>query len=224
MLSRIVCAVIALGSVVSLASALTLATAILAIEAVQWWEETALVIWNISSAAVDVSITICMMALLLHARASSCFGETRDMLSRLMRNVLQTGLLTSILALLVLPLFYRNLNGVYGLPWYILGKSEVISLLASLNARRRSNVSVVHGSDSDQAIPQASRMSTMVFQPRRTERGGGNIATDVSFPVQSVSQTESHSQVQIQSNKNLNRDVSEEYNGGPEKESSFNAA
>jgi len=151
------------------------------------------------------------MALLLHAKASSHFAKTNDMLSRLIRIVLQTGLLTSVLALLVLPLIFRKaLSGIYSLPWYILGKSYAISLLANLNARTRSNAAaVVHGSDIDVAIPQSTKMSTMVFTPqvRRTEGGDIN-STDGSSPVHLSSQTDSQSR----SNTNLDADVWEDFN------------
>jgi len=124
-----------------------------------------------------------MMALLLHAKANSYFGETRDLLTRLIRIVLQTGLLTSALALLVLPLFFRNLIGIYALPWYILGKSEVISLLANLNARKRSNAPAIHGHDNHQAIP-TTKLSAIVFSPvNRHAAEGENSDTNTARSV-----------------------------------------
>jgi len=129
---------------------------------------------------------------LLHAKAGSAFEETRDLLSRLTQIVLPTGLLTSILALIVPPLFFRRLNGIYALPWFILGKSEVISLLANLNARKRSNAPVIHGSNSVQAVPQATKLSTMVFSPQnRPVEGGNDIATTVSFPAHPLERMDS---------------------------------
>jgi len=160
---KFVCVITALGSFLLLAAAFTLSLTDLIVTTAAWWERTALVIWNISSAAVDVLITTCMMALLLHAKAGSAFEETRDLISRLIRNVLQTGLLTSILAILVLPPFYRKLIGLYALPWYILGKSQVISLLANLNARRRANPSVLHGDNNSQPLQRPVNSSALVL-------------------------------------------------------------
>jgi len=157
------------------------------------------VLWNVSSAVADVTITICMMTLLLHAKASSCFGEMRDLLSRLIRLTLQTGLLTSILALLVVPFFIRNLVGIYSIPWYILGKSYVISLLANLNARKRSNSSVRGGGHNPTSTNQ---LSAVMFSPPKS-RQDGNDSLDISFPVRSFGPND-------QGRSIINLDVSEE--------------
>jgi len=190
----LVCTFIALVSALSLGAALAVGVVSITAESPPPWLFTLiLILWNASSAVADITITICMMALLLHAKANAHFRDTRDLLSRLTRIVLQTGLLTSILALLDLPLVLRRVTGIYPLPWYILGKSEVISLLANLNARKRSNATVVHGSDFDNAIPPATKMSTISFSPQRRITGGGTInPTNVSFPVRSVFPPQSH--------------------------------
>jgi len=128
-----------------------------------------------------------MMALLRHAKAGSYFGDTRDLLSRLIRICLQTGLLTSILALIVPPLFLSNTFSFFALPWYILGKSEVISLLANLNARKRLGWSVVHDGDGKQAAPVATKLSTVVFAPANRRTEGENIdSIDISAPIHSL--------------------------------------
>jgi len=145
-----------------------------------------------------VTITVCMTVLLLHAKANSHFGETRDVISRLIRMILQTGLLTSLLALLVMPLQFSDLVGLYGIPWYILGKSYVISVLANLNARKRSNTSVVHGSGFNQATP-STKLSTMAFSPQTRPGEGRNIdSVDVAFPVHSLIHTNSQSRSVIE--------------------------
>jgi len=222
-LFKLVCAIIALVSALSLAAGLTGAIVSLSADAqLPKWLKMIVVLWNASSAATDITITICMMGLLLHARANTCFGETRDLLSRLTRILLQTGLLTSVLALLVLPLLLiRNLVGIYSLPWFVLGKSYVISLLANLNARKRSNVSVVHGSDNDQAIPQVTKMSTIIFSPQnhRIEEED-NVASDVSVP---ISFTDVESQPGCQPMTNLNVNMSRKSEEGAEINSPFNA-
>jgi len=93
------------------------------------------IVWAISTAAADVTITICMIAILYHAKSNSYYGETRNRISRLLRLTIQTGFLTCILAIPVSPLFVSELGGAYSLTCFMLGKSYVISLLANLNAR-----------------------------------------------------------------------------------------
>jgi len=154
------------------------------------WFNTVLVLWLASSAAADIIITISMMALLLHAKASLFFGEeTRDLLSRLTRIVLQTNLLTSVLALIALPLLLRGLQGIFLLPAFILGKSYVISLLAYLNARKRSNSPVGHDSTVNQVTPP-TKLSTIGFSPanRHTNEGRSSNSMAASLPVHSVIQ------------------------------------
>jgi len=143
------------------------------------WFGIVLPLWIISSAVVDVTITLCMAALLLHAKANSYFGETRDLLSRLIRIVLQTGLLTTVLALLILLLYVKEEVGMYGLPAFVLGKTYVISLLANLNAR-------LHRSDDDQGV-LVTKESTLVFTPSifRAEEDGKNGPVDFPYPIYS---------------------------------------
>jgi len=185
---KFICVSIVLVSALSLGVALAFGIAALVLDTPPWWIRMALVLWNLSSAVVDVTITICMTSLLLHAKASSCLKDTHDLLSRLIRIVLQTGLLTSILAILVVPLFLAELNGLYAIPWYILGKSYIISLLANLNARKRANAPLVHGTDINQPIGQPTKLSTVIFSPqnRRTGEGRNADSADISFPVHSI--------------------------------------
>jgi len=89
----------------------------------------------ISIIVVDLIITTCMMVILFRAKNTSYFGETRDRISRLIRLTIQTGLLTTVLAIPIAPLFYFNQQGLVSLTCFFLGKSYVISVLANLNAR-----------------------------------------------------------------------------------------
>jgi len=147
-----------------------------------WLLTTAMPPWAVSSAVSDIIITICMTALLLHAKRNSDFGVTRDLLSRLIRLIWQTGLVTAVLALLVVPLYFGGVFGTELIPIYLLGKSYVISLLANLNARRKSNALTVHGND-DQGS-QATQVSTLVYSPPNHRSEGRDIDfTDVSEPV-----------------------------------------
>jgi len=127
-----------------------------------------------------------MIALLLHAKASTYFRETRDLLSRLTRVVLMSGILPSALALIVLLLYFVGIGDVYALPWYMLGKSEVISLLANLNARKRSDSLAIFVSDNNEVVPQATRMSTIMFSPNNRRMEGDT--TSLSIPRVSYSQ------------------------------------
>jgi len=122
------------------------------------WIVDMLVVWTISGAVADVTITVCMMSILYHAKSSSYFGETRDRISKVIRLTIQTGFLTSVLALLVPPLLLRHVFGFYGLPFFLLGKSYVISLLVNLNARTRKDMNA-------NIAVEALQLSTIAFSP-----------------------------------------------------------
>ena len=84
--------------------------------------------WTVLTTVVDVTITASMMTIvsyavprslssilllsfqLYHAKSSAYFGQTRDRISRLLRLTVQTGFLTSILALPIAPLVFRELK------------------------------------------------------------------------------------------------------------------
>jgi len=194
MFARLVCAAIALVSALSLGSGFTVGITPVATDSPPRWYSLVIVLWTASSAAADIIITTCMMTLLLHAKAGSYFGEVRDTITRLIRIVLQTGLLSSVMALLVLPFYFRNITGIYSLPQYILGKSYVISLLANFNARKRSNAIVVHGSENKHA-PPTTKLSTVIFapgaNPNISDGGNSDSIGAVSLPVHSVVQINS---------------------------------
>jgi hypothetical protein len=87
-------------------------------------------VWTVPTAVADITITVCMIVIvsrnipvkdshpyshvhqLYHARSSSYLGETRDRLSYLYRLTIQTGFLTSILALPIAPLYFRGTAGI----------------------------------------------------------------------------------------------------------------
>jgi len=175
MFLRFVCATLVLVSALSLGAGLTIGFQALTSEDVPRWYDVMISLWFGSSAVVDITITVCMMALLHHAKTGSFFSETRDLLSRLIQIVLQTGLLTSVLALLALSLRLGVHNAIYSLPWYILGKSEVISLLANLIARKRSSVPVILGSENTQVVPLTTKMTSIAFSPPDRRLGAGEI-------------------------------------------------
>lgn len=87
-----------------------------------------------ATVVVDVTITICMTIILYHTRTGASSEETYDRISHLLRLTIQTGFLTSALAIIVIP-WSPTENNVFTIPFYLLGKTYVITLLANLNAR-----------------------------------------------------------------------------------------
>jgi len=120
-------------------------------------------IWTVPSAIVDVTITAIMITMLYHAKSSACFGETRDRISNLLRLTLQTGFVTSILALPIGPLYlaYQFSGNPYDIPGSVLAESYLISLLANLNALSYSPTSLAGDAPSvaNVTLPQASTRS-----------------------------------------------------------------
>jgi len=104
------------------------------------WSHELLLIWAAATVATDGTITACLMAFLFHTRSDACFGEARDTLARVVRVTIQTGLVTTILGIVVIPLAALRLD-IYSLPWYMMTKFYVISFLAHLNARPRAKSS-----------------------------------------------------------------------------------
>jgi hypothetical protein len=95
--------------------------------------ESTVIIWLACTAAADVVVTISLITTL--RRAKTGFTKTDDIITRLIRNTLQTGLLTSSFAVIDLILFLAStstLHLIFNLP---LSKLYVNSLLSTLNAR-----------------------------------------------------------------------------------------
>jgi len=121
-------------------------------------QEIIIMLWSITTALVDVAITVCMMVILYHAKSSAYYGETRDKISGMLRLTIQTGFLTSILAIPIAPIEAFKIDGWNIFTCYLLGKSYVITLLVNLNARASHQPEPTMGDD-------ASHISTMVFTP-----------------------------------------------------------
>jgi len=94
-------------------------------------------IWAVCAAVTDVIITISTIIILRHARTNFAYlKRTRDIVSRFTRVVIQTGSVTSFLALfLIIAFLIPHTGDVYSISSYLLGKSYAMSLLANLNAR-----------------------------------------------------------------------------------------
>jgi len=95
-------------------------------------------IWLIGSVVADVMIVAAMLYTLQQARAQTYFVETKDLLSKLSRQTVQTGLLATIVACLELGFYLGVHEGdLHTGPAFVLDKMYIISLLANLNARRK---------------------------------------------------------------------------------------
>jgi len=201
LLVAFVCLFIALTSILAFAAALILIVVFLhsiTTPSGQALSQIAITIWTVSTAVADVTITVCMMAFLYHAKSRSWFGEMRDRISRLLRLTIQTGFLTSVLAIPVAPLFYRVHSGIYTLTCFLLGKSYVISLLANLNARSyRPPPPELTGK------PDSPHLPTLTFKPHRKRRSkmidGSTANRGILSSMRSVANTMYHDLTESQS-------------------------
>lgn len=98
------------------------------------WVGIALLLASASHAVADLLITVLMMMLLSRARAQSDFRRTNDAISRINRVALQSGVLTTIIAICALSAFAGG-RDIYAIFWELGTKSYAISLFANLNAR-----------------------------------------------------------------------------------------
>lgn len=136
-------------------------------------------VWTVTTVVADAAITACMMTMLYNARANFYFGEMRDRTTRLIRLTIQTGLLTSILALPIGPLYFRDQpGGEYGLTIFLLNKSYLISLLANLNFRWYRPIQ--HFPEESNVVISAPHTSTRTFDSRGNHPVGGNWNGDLS--------------------------------------------
>ncbi|KAJ7626106.1 hypothetical protein FB45DRAFT_1084974 [Roridomyces roridus] len=104
-------------------------------------------LWLVASACVDVAVAMTLLWQLRTMTRTSAFQETRSVITRISRITLQTGTLTSLLAVIVLVTFLAdkasNVTIMFG---YILNRCYTLTLLYNLNLRSRI---VVHGSDAN---------------------------------------------------------------------------
>lgn len=146
------------------------------------WSTTRPVVitWTVSSAVIDIIISASMIAILRHARSRTNLPGTRDTISRLIRLTVQTGSLTSILALAIIIVFLKEPFGnMHTFPAYLLGKSYAMSLLANVNAR----TNTAPGSAGDSGF---TSQGTLAFSPpahrRKAAKPGISISSTVSDP------------------------------------------
>ncbi|KAI0039711.1 hypothetical protein FA95DRAFT_1577417 [Auriscalpium vulgare] len=111
-------------------------------------------VWLVGNAACDIMICTCMLYWYTRARSRSLFRETNDILSRVLRLSVATGLLTAAIASIDMVLFlkYKH-NNFHMCPALVLGKLYSNSLLVLLNNRYRVrtsfNTSYVFDTDLD---------------------------------------------------------------------------
>jgi len=123
-------------------------------------------LWTGSTAVADITITICMTIVLYRTRSTTSSAETYDKFSHLLRITVQTGFLTSTLAILVIALLPPPTTGnLYSLPWYLLGKSYMITLFANLNSRRSSQSSPDSAKIIERIVMRRSNTSSGIELP-----------------------------------------------------------
>lgn len=93
--------------------------------------------WFILAVAADVIITVGMTTLLVTAKRKTSYSPTANKVGNLIKYTVETGLVTSFGALLVLILFlaFDDQSIYYYLIYYSLGKIYSNTLLATLNSR-----------------------------------------------------------------------------------------
>ncbi|KAJ7054271.1 hypothetical protein C8F01DRAFT_501098 [Mycena amicta] len=93
-------------------------------------------VWLIGSAVCDVVITIAMIYILTAYRRATPWKRTDSIITKLIYNTIETGAVTSIVAIIDVVLFilYTNEN-YHQLPAFMLGKLYTTVLLATLNSR-----------------------------------------------------------------------------------------
>jgi hypothetical protein len=115
-------------------------------------------VWFVFAAAADIVITISMTSLLVIARKGSSYSQTNARVENLIKYTVETGLVTSFGAILVLILFLVWQSAVYYyIVYYSLGKIYANTLLATLNSRMTFITSSSQLSNSETALRLYSR-------------------------------------------------------------------
>jgi len=99
--------------------------------------EAPVIVWLVTSAVVDTTITFMLTMHLRKHRTG--FQQTDDVLDRIVRLTVQTGLITSIWAIVDLIVFLTIPTGIHLIFNFPLSKLYSNSLLSSLNARQNWN-------------------------------------------------------------------------------------
>jgi len=182
----VACTFLTLGTFCGIISALMRTVATLAFSTPDQpsWSHPILLLWTSVTVAVDAGITACLIAFLFHPKAQMYFGEARDNLGRIIKWTIQTGLATTILAIIVVPLAALQFD-IYSMPWYMMSKLYVMSLLAHLNARSRTK-----SVPSDGPSQSSVQLPSMAFasRPRAANRTGATSSGIMDFIRSRISQ------------------------------------
>ncbi|KAJ7671863.1 hypothetical protein B0H17DRAFT_1084848 [Mycena rosella] len=101
-------------------------------------------IWLIGSATCDVVITLTMSAILSQYRQQTPWKKTDGLITKLIFNTVETGAVTSIVAIVDVALFILYPDTyLHEAPTFMLGKMYSNVLLATLNARTRTREGVI---------------------------------------------------------------------------------
>jgi len=140
-----------------------------------------------------------MIIILRHARAKAYFEETRTIMSKAIRISIQTGLLTTLFAFLLVAISVRETqNTLFTMVGYLQGKSYTMSLLANLNTRIRetrttTGIDPVYRKGSSSADTGNKSIASNLPLFRKNPRNAGNSSLPVTIGVTSTTERSEHS-------------------------------
>lgn len=95
-------------------------------------------VWLVSSSVADVSIAISLVVTFIRASSTTQTKTTKSALSRLTKYTIQSGTVTTVLALVVLAIYLaRPASNDSAYFSFYLGRAYTLTMLFSLNMRRR---------------------------------------------------------------------------------------
>ncbi|KAJ7114674.1 hypothetical protein C8R43DRAFT_1039185 [Mycena crocata] len=128
--------------------------------------------WPIGSAVCDVIITVTMLVILTGLRKLTPWTKTSTLIEKLQYNIIQTGAITSIVAIFDVTLFLVfPANNLHQTPAFMLGKLYSNVLLVTLNAR------ALTGTPSVLAADRTGAGEDTGIDWRRNTTNGGTMPT-----------------------------------------------
>ncbi|KAG8742374.1 hypothetical protein FRC10_001596 [Ceratobasidium sp. 414] len=157
--------------------------------------------WLASAALCDVLIVYMLSTALMTQRTG--FGRTDALIDKLLRYTINTGLLTSIIAITDLIAFCMMNNLVHLCFNFILGKLYTNTLLATLNAREVTPGNVVH-------LESGSYQLDKVSHSRKLSRSAGGVLSgqERSNPIVHI---QTDTEAQTSETSTYHRDLHEKY-------------
>ncbi|KAG7449520.1 uncharacterized protein BT62DRAFT_917207 [Guyanagaster necrorhizus] len=95
--------------------------------------QSVVIIWLVASCVADITITVLLVSYL--QRHKTGFQGSDELVDRIIRATVQTGLITSVIAILDLILFLVNSSGLHLMFNFALAKLYTNTLMSSLNSR-----------------------------------------------------------------------------------------